>query len=90
MIKDVCEIKECPECGSMNIICNSKKQQVICRDCGLIYEPLTPKEEEKYERVSGIRKIGRKIKRVAGKLRPRRRKKVKTKARARKRKGKKR
>ncbi len=87
MIKDVCEIEECPECGSTNIICNSKKQQVICRDCGLIYEPLAPKEEEKYERVSGIKKIGRGIKRVAGKLRPRKRKKVK--ARARKRKGKK-
>ncbi len=55
-IKDIHEVKECPECASMNIVYNEKKQQVICRDCGLIYEPLTPKEEEKFERVSGMKK----------------------------------
>jgi transcription initiation factor TFIIIB Brf1 subunit/transcription initiation factor TFIIB len=86
MIKDVCELDECPECGSMNIICNSKRNQLICRECGLIYEPMTPDEEEKFEKVSGIRKIGRGIKRVAGRLR--RRRKAKKQARARKRKGK--
>ena len=45
MIKDIHEVKECPECASMNIVYNDAKSQVICRDCGLIYEPLTPKEE---------------------------------------------
>jgi len=79
MIKDVCELKECPECGSMNIICNKQRNQLICRDCGVIYEPMVPKDEEKFERVSGIKKIGRGIKKAAGRLR----------SRARKRKGKK-
>ena len=78
MISDVCEIQDCPECGSMNIICNKKRQQVICRDCGLIYSPMAPAREEKFERVSGIRKIGRGIRKVAGRLR-RKKAKVKTK-----------
>jgi len=71
MIKDVCKLKECPECGSINIICNKQRNQLICRDCGLIYEPMIPLDEEKFERVSGIRRIGRGIKKIAGKLRKR-------------------
>src|SRR3989344_5025212 len=48
MVKDIYEIKDCPDCGSSEIIYNEKKQHVICKDCNVIYEPLTPKEEEKY------------------------------------------
>ncbi len=50
MIKDVCEVRECPDCASGNIVCNADRQQMICRDCGLIFEPLTPPEEELFER----------------------------------------
>jgi len=56
MIKDIHEIKECPECGSTDIIYNDKKQQVICRSCGLIYEPMTPDREEKFEKAAGLKK----------------------------------
>ena len=35
------EIKECPDCMSFNISCNREREQVICRDCGLIFEPYT-------------------------------------------------
>jgi len=53
-IKDIKEIKECPECASDNITHNEKKHQVVCRACGLIFEPLTPEFEEKYEEIAGI------------------------------------
>ncbi|MBI4017041.1 MAG: hypothetical protein HY363_05105 [Candidatus Aenigmarchaeota archaeon] len=39
MIKDIHEIKECPDCASMNIIYGETRDQVICKDCGLIFEP---------------------------------------------------
>ena len=78
MIKDISKLKECPECGSMNIICSRQREQIICRDCGLIYEPMAPAREEQFERVSGIRKIGRGIKKAASRLR-RKKTKVKTK-----------
>lgn len=46
--KDIREINECPECASPNIIHNEAKQQVICSDCDMIYEPLTPTEDAAY------------------------------------------
>ena len=46
-LKSICRIKTCPECGSVNIICDEKKQQIICRDCGLIYEPLAEEKKKK-------------------------------------------
>ena len=54
MIKDINEVKECPDCVSDDIVHNVKKQQVICRNCGLIYEPLTPSEEKRFEKTHGI------------------------------------
>jgi len=33
------KIKQCPECGSANIVYNKNLNQIICKDCGLIYEP---------------------------------------------------
>ena len=50
MIKDIHEIKECPDCASMNIIYGETRNQVICKDCGLIFEPFfteTPALAEK-------------------------------------------
>ena len=47
--KDITEIKECPDCGSLNIQHNAEKQQIICLDCGLIYQPLPPEIQQKFE-----------------------------------------
>jgi transcription initiation factor TFIIIB Brf1 subunit/transcription initiation factor TFIIB len=48
-MQDIQEIKECPDCASSNIVHNLEREQVVCRECGLIYEPLTPDVEEKFE-----------------------------------------
>jgi transcription initiation factor TFIIIB Brf1 subunit/transcription initiation factor TFIIB len=50
MIKNMHQVKECPECGSRNIEYKEKTSQVICKDCGLIYEPLVPEQEKKFEK----------------------------------------
>ncbi|MBI2670822.1 transcription initiation factor IIB [Candidatus Woesearchaeota archaeon] len=31
-------IKKCPECGSINLLLNKEKGEVICKDCGLVVE----------------------------------------------------
>lgn len=72
MVKDIYEIKECPDCASMSVIYNERRQQVVCKSCGLIYEPLTPKEEETYlspthpaivgEKVTASQQVGKKSK----------------------------
>jgi len=54
MITDIRQILECPDCASPNIVHNLRRDQVICRECGLIYEPLTPKEEEKFEQAHNL------------------------------------
>ncbi len=48
-MQDIREIKECPDCASSNIVHNLEREQVVCRECGLIYEPLTPDVEERFE-----------------------------------------
>ena len=58
-INDIKEIKECPECASDTITHNERKQQVICRACGLIFEPMTPEFEENYEEIAGIKSVGK-------------------------------
>mgnify|MGYP000014654836 CR=1 FL=1 len=30
---------ECPDCASMNVVNSRMREQIICRDCGLIFEP---------------------------------------------------
>ena len=37
--KNLDRINFCPDCGSENIVRNEREQLVICKDCGLIYEP---------------------------------------------------
>jgi transcription initiation factor TFIIIB Brf1 subunit/transcription initiation factor TFIIB len=54
MIRSIEQIKECPDCASSNIVHNIEREQVICRECGLIYEPLTPAEEETYEKAHDL------------------------------------
>jgi len=47
MTMNLTDISECPDCGSTNIIHSKFREQIICRDCGLIFEPLAPGIEEK-------------------------------------------
>jgi transcription initiation factor TFIIIB Brf1 subunit/transcription initiation factor TFIIB len=56
MIKNIREVDECPECGSVNIIRNEKLQQVICKDCGMIFEPMIPGREEQFEKAAKFRR----------------------------------
>ena len=53
MIEDIHDIKECPDCASINIVYGIR-DQVICRDCGLIFEPLAPAMEERFEVSHGL------------------------------------
>ena len=48
MVTSIYDIKECPDCASMELVYNDRKQQVVCKSCSLIYEPLMPSEEQKY------------------------------------------
>ena len=41
---------ECAECRRKNVQYNEKNQQIICKDCGAIFEELTPEEEKKFEK----------------------------------------
>ena len=36
------DINECPDCASTNIVHGMMRDQVICRDCGLIFEEPAP------------------------------------------------
>jgi len=36
---EIKDIKECPECGSSNLVYLEDKEQVVCKVCGNIYEP---------------------------------------------------
>ncbi len=51
---DIRQITECPDCASSNIVHNLNREQIICRECGLIYEPLTPAEETRFEQAHGL------------------------------------
>ncbi len=76
MIKDIYQIRECPDCASSNIVHNERREQVICRECGLIFEPLSPHLEEAFERTHGLAPARPKAKKPA--------KKAKLKARVKK------
>jgi len=43
--------QSCGECGSDNVIYKRDEDQVICQDCGAIFEELSPDEEDDYEEV---------------------------------------
>tara|TARA_Y100000310_G_C20064597_1_gene526577 strand:- start:150 stop:287 length:138 start_codon:yes stop_codon:yes gene_type:complete len=45
MESDIRKIKECPDCASKNLIYKDDDDQVICQDCGLIYEPLVKEKK---------------------------------------------
>ena len=48
--KEVIKKDECAECGSNNVVYDKKKQQIICDDCGAIFEELAPEQEKKFEK----------------------------------------
>jgi ribosomal protein S27E len=50
MIKNIKNVRECPSCCSENIVHNEARDQVVCQDCGEIFEPLAPKDEVKLEK----------------------------------------
>jgi len=56
MIKNIHQVKECPDCASTNISYDDKEDQVVCKDCGLIFEPMDPKDEEVFEKTHKIKK----------------------------------
>jgi transcription initiation factor TFIIIB Brf1 subunit/transcription initiation factor TFIIB len=48
-IKNSCSWRECPECGSKRVLCNSEGQ-LVCKDCGAIFEKLAPEDEKQFEK----------------------------------------
>ena len=42
MAKNIFDVKECPDCAGTNLVYVESRDQVICKDCGLVYEPLAP------------------------------------------------
>ncbi|MEK6849438.1 MAG: hypothetical protein AABY01_02610 [Nanoarchaeota archaeon] len=60
MIKDVSEVQECPDCASANIVKQPALDQLVCKDCGLLFEPLDPVTEAAYEKAHDLTMGGRK------------------------------
>ncbi|MBI4151219.1 hypothetical protein HY492_03770 [Candidatus Woesearchaeota archaeon] len=54
MIKDIAEVKECPDCASVNIVTSKERDQVVCKDCGLVFEPMDPETEAKFEKTHDL------------------------------------
>jgi len=48
-INEVKRRKECPDCASMNIVFEPENEQLICQDCGSIFEELPPGIGRKYD-----------------------------------------
>ncbi|HLC65093.1 MAG TPA: TFIIB-type zinc ribbon-containing protein [Candidatus Nanoarchaeia archaeon] len=42
--------QECIECGGNNVFYRKEKNQIICKDCGAVFEELSPSEEKKIEK----------------------------------------
>jgi len=53
------EINDCPDCGSNNVIHGKLREQVICRDCGLIFEPAMPIEPIKPKPAAATRAVAK-------------------------------
>ena len=51
---DLSKVKQCPECGSSNIIFKQDKDQIVCKDCGGIFSELTPEQQKKFEKASDV------------------------------------
>ena len=51
---DLAKVKQCPECGSSNILYKEKESEIVCKDCGMIFSELTPEQEKKFEKASDV------------------------------------
>ncbi len=71
---EIGQIRECPDCASANIVRNETREQIICRDCGLIFEPLAPQLEKAFERTHKTAKPKTKAK-ASKRAKPKKRKK---------------
>jgi len=43
--------KPCPECGSLNVVYSQISDELICKDCGVIFAELSPEQEERFQKV---------------------------------------
>jgi len=69
-MSDITDIKECPDCASTDLVYSQMREQVICRECGLVYEPLAPLDiVSKPKKVAAKKKVVKKkpVKKVAKK-----------------------
>jgi ribosomal protein S27E len=41
--------KDCPDCGSINVTFDPETEQLICQDCGLIFEELPEDMAKPYQ-----------------------------------------
>lgn len=48
MPNELSSIKSCPVCGSDNLVVTSR-EQIICKDCGLVHEPFSAVSKEVLE-----------------------------------------
>lgn len=56
------DIKECPDCAGTNVGLVQDKDQLVCRDCGLIFEPLDPETEERFIKTHSMTPVTKKTK----------------------------
>ncbi|MEK6874669.1 MAG: TFIIB-type zinc ribbon-containing protein [Nanoarchaeota archaeon] len=47
-------LKECPDCAGTNVVYVESRDQLVCRDCGLVFEPLVPDVEEEFEKTHNL------------------------------------
>ena len=47
-------LRNCPACGSDNVIYRKEEDELYCQDCGEVFAELSPDDEADYERSSDI------------------------------------
>lgn len=101
MVSTIEEIKNCPACGSDNLVHVTSRDQVICKDCGMVHEPFssvakevleithppeeTPVSTERIKAVMPKPKVKVKVKKIK-KKKPKKKKKKKAKKKVKKKK----
>ena len=54
MVLELSKLKQCPSCGSEEIVYDKDNDEIICKDCRNIFSELTKEQEEKFEKASDI------------------------------------
>ncbi len=49
MSNELFDIKNCPACGSDNLVYVTSREQIVCKDCGLVHEPFSAVSKEVLE-----------------------------------------